>query len=115
MNEEQRRWFGKRALRKLDEQGLIDDDFLFEALERAQGRLSGSPGRTPTPLEVEQLLEEANGIARRAAGMGGLPLCGAEPPGEVVGEVVICKLATGHTDRIKHRDPDVGYSWWGEK
>jgi hypothetical protein len=41
--------------------------------------------------------------------------CLAEPPGQVSGEPIHCDRLYGHTVKIKHRNQETGFSWWGEK
>lgn len=116
MNEEQRRELGDYALRRLARRDELTANFWDEAARRLNMRLTGgAPGRIPLPIEVNHLLEEANRITRHSADMGGIPYCAVEPPGDMAGERVFCKLAQGHTEKIKHRDPDIDYSWWGGK
>jgi hypothetical protein len=104
------------ALRKCREQGLTDEAFWQEAAQRASSRLAGgSPGKIPLPVEVAALINDAEAVCIEAAYKRPVVHCGAVPPGRVAGRLVRCDLGTGHTSRIKHRNRETGFAWWGEK
>jgi len=70
------------------------------------------PGRIPLPIEIREAIEDAESFCRVAAAGGPRAHCGAEVPGDIAGIAPRCRLLSGHSLKIMHRD-EHGFRWWG--
>jgi hypothetical protein len=112
------------AYDKLAEQGKLSDieregwDRFWARID-PDGRLTGGQGprqsRVPLPVEVDAIIGQAVAECRQNARMGPSRKCLATPPGQVAGEPIYCDRLLGHTTKIKHRNRETGFSWWGSK
>lgn len=80
----------------------------------AQGKLDDVVAEAVARVELTALLRDADTTCRLAVGSGP-GKCLAEPPGIVLGDPVRCDRLAGHTDKLKHRNHETGFSWWGER